>query len=442
VFQTINYFPSELYAGRDGRLYFTLTDSIFRKYEAPGHSIDADCYGGCVLVLHTTTGGRRLDELFMFSHDSPQGYYPRDGIEVEDVNGAIYVRTEEGVCPDGDIDDVLVKILDYDEAEVVDGCGEDLDWSTVTPSGNNDWKWTDSKRYFAVGNSIYAVEPATGMSSLVTTVGSGDGRLQGGIAEASGYLYGITCCGGTTGSGVIFRVRVDSLASPDLLIDAVSAPPLTAIPGQSIGVSDTTRNIGPEPAAASVTKYHLSLTGARVDVKLSGNRYVPELAAGEASEGPKSVKIPASAPLGTYWLIACADAQGVVAESSDTNNCAASSTQITLGRPDLTISAFHVAPVTVPPGAKIEVALTAQNIGTAASPEAIVGYSLIASGGSKVVLSCQDRWSESRNHRFKMSLFLRRLCPLIRAGGAVGMWESRVPQRDFQVPVGRVLCGR
>jgi hypothetical protein len=23
----------------------------------------------------------------------------------------------------------------------------------------------------------------------------------------------------------------------------------------------------------------------------------------------------------------------------------------------------------------------------------------------------------------------------------VGMWESRVPQRDFQVPVGRVLCG-
>jgi hypothetical protein len=34
-------------------------------------------------------------------------------------------------------------------------------------------------------------------------------------------------------------------------------------------------------------------------------------------------------------------------------------------------------------------------------------------GGRPVAdVCCQDRWSESRNHRCKMSPFLRRSCPL------------------------------
>lgn len=52
---------------------------------------------------------------------------------------------------------------------------------------------------------------------------------------------------------------------------------------------------------------------------------------------------------------------------------------------------------------------------------------------------CQGRWSESRNHRFKMSPVLRRSCPLTvrtRRCGNVGISRSA---RDFQAPVEIVL---
>ena len=66
------------------------------------------------------------------------------------------------------------------------------------------------------------------------------------------------------------------------------------------------------------------------DIKLTGSRTVPILAAGATSAGTASVTIPTTVVPGTYFVLACADDAKAVGEASDANNCAASPTLITV----------------------------------------------------------------------------------------------------------------
>ena len=67
------------------------------------------------------------------------------------------------------------------------------------------------------------------------------------------------------------------------------------------------------------------------DVLLGGSRSVPALAPSASSSGAATVTLPTSAPLGTYYLIACADDTKVSVESNETNNCVASAGAIKVG---------------------------------------------------------------------------------------------------------------
>jgi hypothetical protein len=49
----------------------------------------------------------------------------------------------------------------------------------------------------------------------------------------------------------------------DLLVTAMANPPRTALPGSADVVTDTTVNQGPAVAAASTTRFYLSLDGAK-----------------------------------------------------------------------------------------------------------------------------------------------------------------------------------
>ena len=51
-----------------------------------------------------------------------------------------------------------------------------------------------------------------------------------------------------------------------------------------------------------------------------GSRAVPALGAAQASTATISITIPAGTPPGSYYLVARADADGVVAEASEVNN--------------------------------------------------------------------------------------------------------------------------
>jgi subtilase family serine protease len=135
---------------------------------------------------------------------------------------------------------------------------------------------------------------------------------------------GNNCVVASSGSVTVTR--------PDLLGDAISNPPTTKARGTTFSVTDTTRNGGTVASGASTTRYYLSLDGLKNagDTLLTGNRPVPGLAAGASSSGTITVTIPSGTPLNTYFLLACADDLSTVVETTETNNCKASATGVTV----------------------------------------------------------------------------------------------------------------
>lgn len=155
---------------------------------------------------------------------------------------------------------------------------------------------------------------------------------------------------------------------PDLVVLAVTAP-ADAQPGAALAVGDTVANQGPVDAVASRTRYYLSVDGSRGagDVLLAGSRVVPALPSGEVSTGMVSVTVPASAPAGLRYLIACADDLTAVTESSEANNCRASDGPLQVGSADLVVVAVSTAAQSVKRGKKLDVSDTTRNGGVSAS---------------------------------------------------------------------------
>ncbi|MBI2219683.1 MAG: pre-peptidase C-terminal domain-containing protein [Acidobacteria bacterium] len=110
---------------------------------------------------------------------------------------------------------------------------------------------------------------------------------------------------------------------PDLLVSAISASASSVPAGGALTVKETTKNAATaSPVAVStITRVYLSVDkvpGAG-DVILS-ERTVGPLATGGSSAGSHPVVIPAGTAAGAYYLIAVADATGLVAETRETNN--------------------------------------------------------------------------------------------------------------------------
>jgi subtilisin family serine protease len=146
---------------------------------------------------------------------------------------------------------------------------------------------------------------------------------------------------------------------PDLDITTLTAPS-TAGAGQSIAVTDTTKNQGGEAAGPTRTQYFLS-TNTTLDASdvLLGGRDVPSLAAGASDPGTSSVMIPQGTAVGNLYIIAKADGEGTVTETSETNNIYAKSIQI---GPDLDITALS-APASASAGQSIAITDTTKNQG-------------------------------------------------------------------------------
>jgi subtilase family serine protease len=120
------------------------------------------------------------------------------------------------------------------------------------------------------------------------------------------------------------------ITKPDLVVISISNPPAGASAGSAFSVTDTTKNQGNGSANSSTTRYYLSLDTSKdaADRLLTGSRGVGILAAGASSTGSLNVSIPAGTPAGLYWLLACADDTSFINESSEANNCLASSSTL------------------------------------------------------------------------------------------------------------------
>ena len=161
---------------------------------------------------------------------------------------------------------------------------------------------------------------------------------------ASGSTF-VGWSGGCTGTGscvvtmsgdvsVTATFALPPPAQPDLVAASMSNPPTSVRRKGTFSVTDVVRNQGTGTAAASTTRYYLSVDAVRNlgDQLLTGARSVPSLAPGAQSAGTVSVKVPASMATGSYFVLACADDGNVVAESNEGNNCVASTTRVTVAR--------------------------------------------------------------------------------------------------------------
>ena len=151
---------------------------------------------------------------------------------------------------------------------------------------------------------------------------------------------------------------------PDLVVAALAVP-ANAAAGSVIAVSDTTSNTGGGSAGASVTRFYLS-TNATVDAGdvLLGSRSIGPLAAAASSVSSSSLTIPATTPGGLYYVVATADANAQVVETTETNNTRASG-RIAIGA-DLTVSAL-TAPPAAGAGVPFTVTDTTTNSGAGAA---------------------------------------------------------------------------
>jgi subtilase family serine protease len=107
---------------------------------------------------------------------------------------------------------------------------------------------------------------------------------------------------------------------PDLLV-SLGVVSFNQTAGATINLTDTVRNQGAGDAGPSTTRLYLSSNYLfdPSDLPL-GSRAVPAIAGGASQSGTTSIVIPAGTAPGTYYLIAVADADGNVAESSEANN--------------------------------------------------------------------------------------------------------------------------
>lgn len=126
----------------------------------------------------------------------------------------------------------------------------------------------------------------------------------------------------------------DPNCQPDLRVTFVNNPPSSRKRGTKFSVKENVQNAGPGDAVPYKVSYFLSkdkIKG-KGDRALKGRRSVTAvsaLQAGGVSVGTsKNVTIPATTSTGYYYVITCADIPNSNNETSETNNCRASTKKI------------------------------------------------------------------------------------------------------------------
>ena len=190
-------------------------------------------------------------------------------------------------------------------------------------------------------------------------------------ADATSAVVETTESNNTKASSTTMKV------GPDLIVSAMTAPG-TGANGASITVTDTTRNQGTGASPAASTGYYLSTnsTIGSSDVFL-GSRSVSALAPGASGSGSASLTIPLDTAPGFYYVVARADWNAAVDETSESNNDRASGT-VKIGG-DLVVSALGAPSVGMATGS-ITITDTTTNSGTTTLPESATGFYLSLNG--------------------------------------------------------------
>jgi hypothetical protein len=140
---------------------------------------------------------------------------------------------------------------------------------------------------------------------------------------------------------------------PDLTITSATVAGELVFSGRPLSIDATMRNTGSTSTPASSTALYLS----RDTLPGEGDVRLGVVAAGALAPGASEAAhadLPA-AGIGTYYLLACADDTGAAAEISETDNCLASPTTITVAVTAAALAAVSVSPRPIHPGARLAI---------------------------------------------------------------------------------------
>ncbi len=231
------------------------------------------------------------------------------------------------------------------------------------PAGSSSTRFylsTDTQ--LTAGDTALGARAVPGIATGATSSGTTNVTLPGGLATGTYYLLAQADANSevpetieSNNTSSVLQLRV----GPDLAIASVTVTgPLAS--GGSFNVSDTTKNQGSGPSDPSSTRFYFSLN-ATLDASDTplGSRPVATLAAGAQQSGSSSLVLPSGLAGGSYYLLAVADGDGVVAETSESNNVWPAVIKV---GPDLTIASLTV-PRLAASGATISVSDQTKNLG-------------------------------------------------------------------------------
>ena len=158
-----------------------------------------------------------------------------------------------------------------------------------------------------------------------------------------------------------------------------------------------------------------------------------------------------AAGIGTYYLLACADDTGAAAEISETDNCLASPTTITVAVTTAAPAAVRVSPRPIHAGARLAInyelrgrgghaavslRLTRQGGGVVKLPATVPRSRAPAPGSSATCAAACTAWRRSRLRpgRYHRDRLRRAALPDLARGAArvLGTWEVRLAVRGQQ----------
>jgi len=332
--------------------------------EVPALAADASDTGSAALTL---------------PDDTPTGSYYI--IAVADGDGAIGETYETNNIQAMGIRVGADLVVSSMSGPSVIGAGQSMTVSETTKNQGGGSAAATLTRYFLSADSLFDAsdEPlnardvpvlAAGQSSIASV----SLAIPAGTGSGTWYVIAVADAGQAlsetyeTNNTRALALRI----GPDLVIGALSGPS-AAVAGQSITLADTVRNSGAGGAAASTTRFYLSTnTTLDDDDEPLGARGVPALAAGASHSGSTVVTIPAGTAVGSWSVIAVADGDGVVVETSETNN--RSTLTVRVGA-DLSVYSLS-APAFAAAGQGIAVTDTTRNLAATPAPASVTQYFL------------------------------------------------------------------
>jgi hypothetical protein len=197
-------------------------------------------------------------------------------------------------------------------------------------------------------------------------------------SQAGSYGVTFTVSDGVFLDSEAITITVVDVPVPDLTTNSLSTIATAVAPGNKFTLSNTVMNQGTAPSGAFTVAFSLSTDasyGGVDDIAFSNTRSVTGLSVGANSSASTSLTVPATTPLGSYYVCARADSGNTVTEADEANNGRCTTSAIQISWPDLVMTKIS-GPANAVRGTVVSLANTVKNQGVSSAIGFFVGFYL------------------------------------------------------------------